>query len=145
MIEITPAILPESYRELVDKLDIAAGHARAVQVDICDGGYVPSRTWPYLKGPNAEDMIFEEIKSQEQALPHWDIVDFEFDLMVRDAHAKIPDFIAVGASRIVVHQASMMRASSRASCATTADSLTIWAPLTSSWASPFCRPTTPKP
>src|SRR6185369_12043546 len=107
MAEIIPAILPETYRELVDKLDIVAGHAKTVQVDICDGGYVPSKTWPFLKGPASEDSIFEEIISQEQALPHWDIVDFEFDLMVRDAHSKIPDFIAAGATRIVVHKASM--------------------------------------
>ncbi len=106
MTEIIPAILPESYRELVDKLDIVAGHAKTVQVDICDGGYVPSKTWPYLKGPDSEDQIFEEIKTQEQALPHWDIVDFEFDLMVRNPHSKIPDFIAAGATRIVVHKAS---------------------------------------
>lgn len=107
MAEIIPAILPESYRELVDKLDSVAGHAKTVQVDICDGGYVPSKTWPYLKGPLSEDSMFEEIISQEQALPHWDIIDFEFDLMVRDPHTKIPDFIAAGAKRIIIHKASV--------------------------------------
>ncbi len=104
MAEIIPAILPKSYDELVEKLDIAAGHAPVVQIDICDGAYVPNRTWPYLKG---EDLIFADIVSQEKALPHWEEVDFEFDLMVRGAHEKIPDFIAAGASRIIVHRHSV--------------------------------------
>jgi ribulose-phosphate 3-epimerase len=40
-------------------------------------------------------------------LPHWEDLDFEFDLMVKDAYEKIPDFISAGASRIVVHKASV--------------------------------------
>lgn len=107
MAEIIPAILPKSYEELEEKLDIAAGHAPTVQIDICDGKYVPSRTWPYLKGPNVEDMIFNSIVDQEKALPHWEETDFEFDLMVADAYDKIPDFISAGAARIIVHKASV--------------------------------------
>ncbi|HEU5114742.1 MAG TPA: hypothetical protein VFT82_03175 [Candidatus Paceibacterota bacterium] len=104
MAEIIPAILPKSYEELADKLDIVAGHTPIVQIDICDGAYVPSRTWPYLKG---HDDIFENIISQESALPHWDEIDFEFDLMVKGAYEKIPDFVSAGATRVVVHKASM--------------------------------------
>jgi ribulose-phosphate 3-epimerase len=107
MVEIIPAILPKSYEELVEKLDIAAGHASTVQIDICDGGYVPSRTWPYLKGPNAEDMIFQAIIDQEKAFPHWEETDFEFDLMIKGAYERIPDFISAGASRIIVHKAAV--------------------------------------
>jgi ribulose-phosphate 3-epimerase len=107
MAEIVPAILPKSYDELAEKLEIAAGHAPVVQIDVCDGGYVSSRTWPYLKGPGVEDTIFEEIVAQEKAFPHWDEVDFEFDLMVKGAYEKIPDFISAGASRIIVHRASV--------------------------------------
>jgi ribulose-phosphate 3-epimerase len=106
MTEIIPAILPKSYDELVEKLDIAAGHAQSIQIDVCDGAYVPNRTWPYLKGEGA-DTIFDEIVSQEQALPHWEEVDFEFDLMVKGAYDKIPDFVSAGASRIIVHKGSV--------------------------------------
>lgn len=106
MVEIIPAILPKSYQELEEKLDIAARHAHSIQIDICDGGFVPSRTWPYLKGIES-DLIFEEIVSQEKAFPHWEDVDFEFDLMTRDPYEKIPDFVSAGASRIIVHLASV--------------------------------------
>ncbi|HEY0907957.1 MAG TPA: hypothetical protein VGE35_01270 [Candidatus Paceibacterota bacterium] len=107
MAEIIPAILPKSYEEVENGLDMAAGHAPIVQIDVCDGGYVPSRTWPFLKGPGVEDMIFNEIVEQEKALPHWENVEFEFDLMIKGAYEKIPDFISAGAARIIVHKGSV--------------------------------------
>ncbi|MBI5133768.1 MAG: hypothetical protein HZA81_00030 [Candidatus Taylorbacteria bacterium] len=108
MAEIIPAILPKSYDELVEKIGLAAGYAPVIQIDVCDGGYVPNRTWPYLKGTAPEsDQIFSAIVSQESAFPHWEETDFEFDLMVRGAFEKIPDFISAGASRIIVHKGSV--------------------------------------
>lgn len=102
MADIIPAILPKSYEELEDKLDLIATHAPVVQIDVCDGAYVQNRTWPYLKG--LHDQIFDGIIAQDSAFPHWEDLDFEFDLMVKDAYEKIPDFISAGAARIVVHK-----------------------------------------
>ena len=106
MAEIIPAILPKSYDELIEQLDLAAPCVTTVQIDICDGGYAPSRTWPYLKGVDT-DQIFEDIVSQEKALPHWEELNYEFDLMVKDVSSKIPDFISAGASKIIVHKGSV--------------------------------------
>ncbi len=106
MAEIIPAILPKSYDELTEQLNTAAAHVSTVQIDICDGGYAPSRTWPYLKGVGS-DLIFDEIVSQEKALPHWEDLNYEFDLMVKDVTEKIPDFISAGASKIIVHKGSV--------------------------------------
>ncbi|MDO8579375.1 MAG: hypothetical protein Q7R72_00695 [bacterium] len=109
MAEIIPAILPKSYEELETKLDIVRGHANVVQIDICDGVYVPNRTWPYLKNTSDKmsDQIFESIVNQEKALPHWEKIDFEFDLMVKNPYEKIPDFISAGAEKIIVHKRSV--------------------------------------
>ncbi len=105
MTEIIPAILPKSYDELVEKLEIVSGHSKSVQIDVCDGVYVPNRTWPYLK--NGGDRIFTSLIKQEKALPHWEEIDFEFDLMVNGASEKIPDFISAGACKIIVHKNSL--------------------------------------
>lgn len=105
MAEIVPAILPKSYEELVQKLSIAAKYTKSVQIDVCDGTYVQSKTWPYLK--NDKDQIFESIVNQKTALAHWQEIDFEFDLMVKNPHEKIADFISAGASRIIVHRGSV--------------------------------------
>src|SRR5581483_10753041 len=108
MAEIIPAILAKSYEELEEKLDIVAGHTKSVQIDICDGQYVQNRTWPYLKGTlSGSDQIFDDIISQEKALPHWEEIDFEFDLMVKDPYVKIPDFVSAGATRVIVHKGSV--------------------------------------
>ncbi|MDP1625083.1 MAG: hypothetical protein Q8L64_04910 [bacterium] len=106
MADIIPAILPKSYAELEEKLELVSGSAQVVQIDICDGAYVQSRTWPYLKA-HQEDQIFAEIVSQDKALLGWEHLDFEFDLMVKGVLEKIPDFISAGASRIVVHKDSV--------------------------------------
>lgn len=105
MNDIIPAILPKSYAELEDKLNLISGHAPLVQIDVCDGSYTQSRTWPYLKGDF--DQIFQDIIEQNRALPGWEETDFEFDLMVKGAYEKIPDFISAGATRIVVHKDSV--------------------------------------
>lgn len=105
MPDIVPAILPKSFDDLEEKLGLVAGHAPVVQIDVCDGAFVPSRTWPYLKG--AHDDIFDGIISQDSAMPYWEDVDFEFDLMTKGAYDKIPDYIAAGATRVIVHRASM--------------------------------------
>ncbi|HEY4500571.1 MAG TPA: hypothetical protein VJH25_02135 [Candidatus Paceibacterota bacterium] len=109
MAEIIPAILPKSYEELETKLDIVKGHANVAQIDICDGVYVQNRTWPYLKNTSDKmsDQIFESIVNQEKALPHWEEIDFEFDLMVKNPYEKISDFISAGAGKIIVHKRSV--------------------------------------
>jgi len=100
MVEIIPAILAASFEELEDKLSVLSGHSRAVQIDICDGGFVPSTTWPFEDDGDAN---FQEIVDQEKGMPFWEDFDFEFDLMVKSADTKIADFISAGASRIVIH------------------------------------------
>ena len=43
-IEIIPAILPKDYAEILDKTEQVHGLVKAVQIDICDGHFVPSFT-----------------------------------------------------------------------------------------------------
>jgi len=105
MAEIVPAILTKSFREIRDDLDMVSGRVHAVQIDICDGGYVPTKTWPYATGKS--DIDFDALVSQEVGLPHWEQIDFEFDLMVRNVYEKIPDFVAIGATSIVIHRESV--------------------------------------
>jgi ribulose-phosphate 3-epimerase len=45
----------------------------------------------------------EAILDEEEGLPFWDSVDFEFDLMVMKAHEQFEFFIRLGAKRIVFH------------------------------------------
>jgi ribulose-phosphate 3-epimerase len=100
MIEIIPAILPKDLDDLRDKMASVSGIAPLVQIDICDGKFVPSKTWPYVKGGMDE---FDRIKSEDEGFPFWDSLDFEIDLMIRKPEEVVFDWVMVGAKRLVLH------------------------------------------
>lgn len=80
-IEIIPAILPKTFNELEMRLGQLRGAQGVVQID--------------LVGTN--------ILAGEEVLPLWEEFDFEIDSMLADPAAEISSYIALGASRIVVH------------------------------------------
>ncbi len=101
--EIIPAILPKNFKEIEEKTLLVVGLADLVQVDICDGKFVPSKTWPYKK----RDENFEAIIHEERGMPLWEDINYEFDLMIKgptDADAR--QWLSAGATRIVLHAES---------------------------------------
>lgn len=97
--EIIPAVLPESYNDLAEHVDAVASAVPLVQVDICDGLFVPRETWPFV-GDSGE---FEKITQGEAGLPFWETIDYEFDLMVESPKEHVAHYIALGAKRIILH------------------------------------------
>ena len=71
-----------------------------VQMDICDGKFVPSTSWPMGRG---DEGSVERILNEEEGLPFWEDLDFEFDLMVLNAHKKFDFFSRLGAKRMIFH------------------------------------------
>ncbi len=100
MIEIIPAILPVDLDDLRDKMAQVSGQAPLVQIDVCDGKFVPSKTWPYNKGGWEE---FVHLTTEDEGFPFWDSLDLEVDLMVRNPETVVFDWIKVGAKRVVLH------------------------------------------
>lgn len=98
MVEIIPAILPTSYRDLEDHLMKVRGLTRTVQIDVCDGFFVPTKTFPYT-----DKEIFAQILAEEETLPFWEEFDFELDLMVRESKTAAEDWVKAGAARIIIH------------------------------------------
>ena len=110
MIEVIPAILPKNYEDLKNKIAMVRGIAPVVQVDICDGIFVKSLTWPF-ENPDKEsgiastslDQHFKNIINEEEGLPFWEDVDFELDLMVHDAVENFDIYAKLGPKRILFH------------------------------------------
>ena len=100
MTEIIPAILPEDIDDLREKLSLISGIVPLAQIDVCDGKFAPTKTWPYKKGV---DETFLRIIEQEEGFPFWDSVDFEADLMVKHPENVVDSWIAAGAKRIIIH------------------------------------------
>lgn len=97
--EIIPAILPKDYAELEEKIELIKGIAPMVQIDICDGKFVPQAGWPYKK----QDNNFDAILKEEKGMPYWEDVDFEIDLMMADPEQEVEHWLTTGAKRIIIH------------------------------------------
>lgn len=102
MTEIIPAILPKNYEDMKDKIALVRGYVPMVQIDICDGIFTPSQTWPYSTGGN-DDYNFQKIIQEHEGMPFWEDIDFELDLMVVDAVTNFAVYTKLGPKRIIFH------------------------------------------
>lgn len=98
--KIIPAILPKNFSEIEDKVSLIKGVSKTVQIDICDGSFVPSITWPYIK----HDKNFEAILREDRGMPEWESFDYEFDLMIKNpSEDDARKWLSAGSSRIILH------------------------------------------
>ncbi len=110
MIEVVPAILPKNYEDMKNKVAMVRGVVPIVQVDICDGVFVPSMTWPFLS-PNQDggisgaelDQHFRSIQNEHEGMPFWEDIDYELDLLVHDAVENFDIYTKLGPKRILFH------------------------------------------
>lgn len=93
--EIIPAILPKTFRDLEEKIALVRGLVETVQIDFCEGGF-------FLRQP----------------LPFTDALDYEAHLMVTEPLALIPSLVKIGFSRILVHVESFEKGATGATGAT---------------------------
>lgn len=110
MADIIPAVLPKNYEDLKNKIALVRGIVPVVQVDICDGNYVNSVTWPFFTKTNEDDFLennldehFKAILNEREGLPFWEDIDFELDLMVSDAVENFDIYTKLGPRRIIFH------------------------------------------
>lgn len=102
MLEILPAILPKNYEEMKNQISLMRGVVPLVQIDLCDGIFVPSKTWPFTTG-GGNDEHFRMIINEEEGMPFWEDMDFELDLMVADAVSNFDIYMKLGPKRIIFH------------------------------------------
>lgn len=100
MIKVVPAIIPHTREQLTEEIRKVASFADLVQIDISDGLFVPTKTWPY----NARDLdFFEKLKAEEEGWPRWEDLEFEIHLMIKNPEDTVLDWIHTGASSIIAH------------------------------------------
>ncbi len=101
MTQVLPAIIATSYEDLCDKMSVVKGIVDLVQIDVCDGKFVPSESWPYI---GDEENHFEKIITEEQeGFPFWESMDFEADLMINTTLEGVEKWIRAGAKAVVLH------------------------------------------
>ena len=103
MTEVIPAIMPRNYEDLKNRIALVRGLVQTVQIDICDGRFVRTATWPFTDSDLALDFHAQAILNEEEGLPFWEEMDFEFDLMVADAVENFDFYTKFGPRRIIFH------------------------------------------
>lgn len=98
--EFIPAIMPKDFEEVIAKAESVHRFVKAIQIDIMDGRFTHSRTWPYFEG---QEESFEKVASGEVGLPYWKDVDYEADLMIENPEDSFSDWVNAGFRRIIVH------------------------------------------
>ncbi len=100
MTKVLPAIIPVNKKQLEEEVSMVAHFADTVQVDISDGVFTNTRTWPY----NGQDRdYFENLKTEAEGWPKWEDVDIELHLMVAKPENILEDWISTGVSSVVAH------------------------------------------
>lgn len=102
MAEIIPAILEKNFGEIKNKLAFMREWVKYVEIDMCDGIFVPSQTWPFASG-GFSDADFLKIQNEEEGMPFWQDIDFELDLMVMDAMQNFDIYMKLGPKRMIFH------------------------------------------
>jgi len=103
MTEVIASVLPfRTFEELKNKISSLRGVVSIIQIDFCDGIFVPSQTWPFTSG-GFDDYNFQKIINEEEGLPSWQEFDFELDLMVANATENFDTYMKLGAKRIIFH------------------------------------------
>lgn len=87
MIEIIPAIMPETIEEAREKAGLVP-EALSLQLDLMDGRYVGETTFPYDGNDKMSPL---------------EIGVFELDLMIKNASDRIPEWLGLGATRLIFH------------------------------------------
>jgi len=87
MIEIIPAIIAKSFKELKEKVDLVGPYVKWVQLDIMDSSFVPNFTW-----------------NTPSDLKYYDPgVFMEAHLMISEPEKYIGRWIDAGVKRIIFH------------------------------------------
>jgi ribulose-phosphate 3-epimerase len=99
-IEIIPTVMPENYDDFIEKINRVYRFVDDIQIDVMDGKFVPSASWPYNSKNDSE---WQKILKQEEGIPHWQKCDFEIDLMVLNQIEEANNWIDAGVKRIIGH------------------------------------------
>lgn len=100
MTEIIPALIPQNLNIVREHFGKVLGLVKKVQMDIIDGKYASTKTWPF-NGNQFEEMM--KIIREEAKFPYIDDFILEIDMLVLHPIEYLSDFISLGAKSFVIH------------------------------------------
>ena len=100
MVEIIPAVIPKNLEIVEEQFSKVVGLAKRVQMDVIDGYYAPTVTWPFGKGQM--DDLLKMVRGEER-FPLINDFDFQLDMLVLHPVEYISDFLSIGFKSFVIH------------------------------------------
>jgi pentose-5-phosphate-3-epimerase len=107
--KIIPGVLETSFKEISNNVESVSEYVDTIHIDVCDGQFVPSKTWPYngmITGKIDQDYQIKQLINEDDGLPEWEKLDYQFDLMIKDPWHTIETWGRIGASTVVLHYAA---------------------------------------
>lgn len=107
--KIIPGVLETSFKEISNNVESVSEYVDTIHIDVCDGQFVPSKTWPYngmITGKIEQDYQIKQLINEDDGLPEWEKLDYQFDLMIKDPWHTIETWGRIGASTVVLHYAA---------------------------------------
>lgn len=96
--------MPRNFDEIEELVGLVRNSTDIVQLDLMDGKYVPEPTWPFFYGT---DRNLVALEAQDSALPYWEDINYELDLMVERPEERLDTWLGIGAARVIFHYASV--------------------------------------
>ncbi|MFA5830484.1 MAG: HisA/HisF-related TIM barrel protein [Candidatus Paceibacterota bacterium] len=100
MLEIIPAIMPETFKEVEEKIGPLRKLIKSVHIDVMDGSITSSKNWPFTD-EGLEEM--KKITGGEIGLPYWKDINYEVDLMMQNPEESFAEWVNAGFHRIIIH------------------------------------------
>ena len=97
-VSVVPVILPESFDDIASHAARVRGLVPRMQIDITDGSYAPTKTWPYMN-----DDHLSALMSQDEGLPFWEDISYEVDMLIREPEAALDTWIDAGVAGAIIH------------------------------------------
>lgn len=101
MAEVVPAVIIKNLFHAREMLDKVTGLVRKAQIDIVDGEYAETVTWPFASKDQGDE-LFQMIRNEEK-FPFSKEIDLELDMMVLHPIERIADFLDLGFKSFIIH------------------------------------------
>ena len=94
--------MPRKYEDIEARVKDVYGLVRTVQIDVMDGVFTPTKSWPYV----ADEEIFKKLISGAVKLPYADECRYSADLMITNPQSEVSQWIDAGFTEIIIHVGS---------------------------------------
>ncbi|MBP9772161.1 MAG: tryptophan synthase subunit alpha [Candidatus Pacebacteria bacterium] len=98
MIDVVPVIIPDSFETLSEKTERVKELVPRIQIDIANGSYAPTKTWPYT-----HDEHLAQLLAQDEGLPYWEDLSYEVDMLIANPEDVLEQWIDIGVDAVIIH------------------------------------------